>query len=460
MSYTEKPLPRGYNWRSSKWFILSTVAIALFAETFLYGFLVPILGDMLQNRLHVHPSKAQELTSAVLALHGTLAMFSAPIIGYFSDKNQNRKATLLLSLAWCIIGTGIVAGARSVPMLLLGRAMQGIAGSAVWIIGFATVADTINPNHMGFALSTMMSCANTGTIGGPAIAGLLLEVAGYWLTWSVPLVVLTIDFIARMCMIESPATPPSTPDGSLTETAGLLPSREEQQIPSKSRNLWGIILCNGRAMTCLLTIVMGTTMATSFDATLPLHVEERFGWGPSTTGLLFAGLVVPGILIGPVAGCLRDRVGAQIPTVICAIIQATMLGLMGIAGGDIPWASAQNMGKPLYAGCIVAIGTLRPFVTGIAPVELTATTKAMQERSPGIFGPKGGMSRIFSMMDVAASLGMMIGPIIGGSLKEMLGYKYMSWTWSFVYLILAALSVCFLGPQDTEKVPRSRSEEE
>lgn len=40
------------------------------------------------------------------------------------------------------------------------------------------------------------------------------------------------------------------------------------------------------------------------------------------------------------------------------------------------------------------------------------------------------MSRVFSMMDVADSLGMMIGPIIGGSLKEMVGYKCMSWTWS------------------------------
>jgi MFS family permease len=59
---------------------------------------------------------------------------------------------------------------------------------------------------------------------------------------------------------------------------------------------------------------------------------------------------------------------------------------------------------------------------------IPATGKAMQERSPGIFGSKGGMSRLFSMMDVSASLGTMIGPIIGGSLKQMFGYKYMSWT--------------------------------
>ncbi|KAJ5440645.1 Major facilitator superfamily domain general substrate transporter [Penicillium cf. griseofulvum] len=185
---------------------------------------------------------------------------------------------------------------------------------------------------------------------------------------------------------------------------------------------------------------MGITVSTSFDATLPLYVEEKFGWGPSTAGLLFAGLVVPGVFIGPVAGW------------------AIVLGLMGIAGSDIPWASAQNMGKPLYAACIVAIGTLMPFVSSIVPVELTVTAKAMQKRSPGIFGSKGGMSRLFSMMDVSASLGMMIGPIIGGSLKEMVGYKYMSWTWGLVSLFLAALAMRFFVLEDPDQAPCSEEE--
>ncbi|CAG8905880.1 unnamed protein product [Penicillium egyptiacum] len=385
---------------------------------------------MLQNRLHVQPSQAQELTSAVLALHGALAVISGPVIGHFADKSKGHKTTLLLSLGWCIVGTCMVACARSVPILLLGRVMQGIAGSAVWIVGFATVADTISPNHIGFAMSLMMSCANTGTISGPALAGLLLEATGYWITWSIPLLVLTVDFIARACMIESLSSPPSsTPHDSLTETASLLSSCEEQQILRDER-FWRIMLCDGRILTCLLIIISGTTVSTSFHATLPLHVEENFGWGPSTTGLLFAGLVVPGVLIGPVAGWVRDRIGTQRPAVVCSILQAIMLGLMGTAGSDIPWASAQAMGKPIYIASIIAIGTFRPFVSGIAPVELAATAKAIQEESPAIFGSEGGMSRVFSMLDVAASFGMMIGPIIGGSLKEMVGYKYMSWTWS------------------------------
>ena len=41
---TEKALPIGYNWRSSKWFILSTIAIALFA-----GLSAPIIIETTQH---------------------------------------------------------------------------------------------------------------------------------------------------------------------------------------------------------------------------------------------------------------------------------------------------------------------------------------------------------------------------------------------------------------------------
>ncbi|KAJ6189766.1 hypothetical protein N7519_004674 [Penicillium mononematosum] len=313
---------------------------------------------MLQNRLH-------ELTSAVLALHGALTVVSGPAIGHFADRQQGHKTALLLSLGWCIVGTCMVAGVQSVPILMLGRVLQGITGSAVRIVGFATVADTISPNHIDFAMSLMMSCTNTGTINGPALAGLLLEATGYWITWSIPLVVLIIDLIAPLSLLYAPQQ--SNRD---CISAFIL----EQLVP-RNGSFWRIMLRDGRVLTCLLIIISGTTASTSFHATLPLHVEEKFGWGPSATGFLFAGLVVPGVLIDPVAGWVRGRIGTQRPAVICSILQAIMIGLMGTAGSDVPWASAQSMGKPLYIASVIGICTFRSFVSGIAPLELMSNSR-------------------------------------------------------------------------------------
>ncbi|KAJ5373245.1 Tetracycline resistance protein TetA/multidrug resistance protein MdtG [Penicillium concentricum] len=468
--FYSEPTPIGYKWRSSKWFILSTITIALFAETFLYGFLVPILGYMFQSRLHIDPSETQKFTSAVLALHGAVSVISGPIIGHFADKSPNRKAPLLLSLLACIIGTVMIAGAPSVPILFIGRVMQGIAASAVWIVGFATIADTVDEANIGTVMGLTMSIVNLGMIGGPAVSGLLLEATGYWVTWLTPLLILTVDLIARLVMLESPPienTPKDSPSQSkpssqleadveetleTSETTSLLSPRQDSQIPSIAANFWRIMLCDARVLTVLLVIISGTTVGTSFHATLPLHVRETFGWGPGKTGFLFSCLIAPGLLLGPLAGWIRDRVGIRPPAVVALILQAVLQGLLGIAGSNrFSWANAQNWGETIYVASIMAIGATRPFMTGIGPTELTVAVKSHQEKNPGIFGPKGGLSRVFSMMEVAASLGMTIGPIIGGYLKEMVGYDYMSWTWSLLYLILAILVMSFLGSKNPDE---------
>ncbi|KAJ5737062.1 uncharacterized protein N7483_002187 [Penicillium malachiteum] len=425
--------PMGYTWRSSKAFVLATIAVALYAETFLYGFLVPLLGDMLEHRLNVPPSKTQGVTSTVLAIHGALGVLSGPIIGHFSDRFPKRKVPLLLSLGVCIAGTYTVAAARSVPILLLGRVLQSVAGSAVWIIGFATIADTVSPDNMGSAMGLVMSFANSGTICGPAIAGLLYEAVNYWVLWSVPLLVLILDLVARLLMIGRPSGIPSASSKSnshASEATRLLPSLGDQEASSGTRSFWCSLLCNGRILMCLLITFSSVTVSTSLYATLPLYIQDRFEWGPSYAGLLFAGLAVPGILMGPFAGWVRDRVGARYPATIGAILQAFFLGLSGIAGTDIfSWSGVKTGGKEMYSASLIAIGIFRPFVSGIAPAELTAAAKRIQKHAVSS-GGEDGVSRVIAMMDVAASLGMMIGPIAGGLLNAQLGYEYMSLTWS------------------------------
>lgn len=61
---------------------------------------------------------------------------------------------------------------------------------------------------------------------------------------------------------------------------------------------------------------------------------------------------------------------------------------------------------------------------------LIAAAKRIQAKSTVSSGDQDGVSRVIAMMDVAASLGMMIGPIAGGLLNAKLGYESMSLTWS------------------------------
>lgn len=105
----EHPQPVGYRWRSSRFFILCTVSTALFAETFLYGYLVPILAHMLEVRLRIDPSQTQQYITTLLSIHGFLTVVAAPVIAHFVDKTPSRKGPLLIALTACLIGTILVA---------------------------------------------------------------------------------------------------------------------------------------------------------------------------------------------------------------------------------------------------------------------------------------------------------------------------------------------------------------
>lgn len=339
---------------------------------------------MLRERLHLDQARIQELTSLVLAVHGIVSVVSGPVIGHFADKISNRKLPLLCSLFACIFGTGMVAGATSLPVLFTGRVMQGIAGSSVWIIGLATVADTVGGDNMGKVEGIMMSFLYGGLIGGPCIAGWLLEYVGYWPTWSLPLLLLIFDFIARLVMIENRAVQtssieleaPSKVDGS---TSPSLSPREDTPTRYPAENFWRIILTDVRALTAIFVAVSANTVSTSFHATLPLHVQETFGWGSGKSGSLFACLIMPTLVVSPVAGWLRDCVGVRYPASASAVFQAAMLGILGLAGTDLlPWTSAQSGGGALYTGCILAIGAARPFTANVGPVELSCEWYLLQ----------------------------------------------------------------------------------
>ncbi|KAI9368044.1 major facilitator superfamily domain-containing protein [Aspergillus egyptiacus] len=454
-------VPWGFQWRSSKSFIVACMTIALFSDTFLYGYIVPILSYMLEDRLQLDSSRTQSLTSAILAIHGAVAIVTSPIIGHFADQFSNRKTSLLYSLSASLVGTILVACAPSLWMLFLGRVLQGISASAIWIVGLATIANAVGEEHMGKIMGVVNSFLTAGVILGPVVSGLLLRVAGYWGTWVAPLVVLGLDMIARLVMIESPQEPKAvdsasaastttSPSEAISEDTALLAEENAAavtgyQSTSSTGNIpdlakhdadlsttsafYHAMLTNGRVVSALLISSAASSVLTSFEATLPLHVRDVFGWGPSVTGAMFFCLEIPSVFMGPLSGWVRDRVGVRMPTTLGLVALAPLLWLLGVPGDEkFPWASADTRGYIIYVACMFGIGAVSPFLSGVGILELTAVIKEYSAKNPNIFGPNGGYSRAYSICDVAAAVAMMLGPIISGSLHQLIGYYYMNLT--------------------------------
>ncbi len=52
--------------------------------------------------------------------------------------------------------------------------------------------------------------------------------------------------------------------------------------------------------------------------------------------------------------------------------------------------------------------------------------EALEKEDPGIFGPNGGYSRLYSIQGVAYTIGMLVGPELAGLLTNRAGYNVMT----------------------------------
>jgi MFS family permease len=292
----------------------------------------------------------------------------------------------------------------AVPILFIGRIIQAISGSATWIASFAMLVENAEPERRGQTLALAMAFITCGTVSGPAVAGTVFQLSGYWAAWSVPIALLGLDSIARLLMVESeseqspldntdedcpecPASPqesdsllnsPTATEGYKTMQQPLSKtaitqvtirsvsssnsfrdpwSDEPIPLPTPVPTFYRTMLSNPRALAALANTLGQSLIVAGFDTTLPLFLRNTFGWGSMPVGLIFLGLEGPKIILGPIVGGVRDRWGCRIPTVLGWSIVAPFLMLLALFGRpELSWAASGFRGEVLVVGCVAGIG--------------------------------------------------------------------------------------------------------
>lgn len=257
-------------------------------------------------------------------------------------------------------------------MLCLGRALQAIAGSGAWIVCLAILAENAGKNDVGKVMGLSMSIVMSGTVGGPIIAGALLEWLGYWPAWAVPLGILLLDSILRLVVIEP--SPHADPVQDQTSPAHLRETENSENSPLLSpvgetpkvrlRGFYNTMLHDIRVWGSLINTATYSAIVSGFNTTLPIHLRRIFGWGSLQVGLMFFILQVPLIFFSPLSGWLRDRVGLRFPTTVgWALFIPLLLGL-GVPGSDLSGAIDLDIEKKIFVSSIAAIGLVLPLIQG------------------------------------------------------------------------------------------------
>jgi len=369
---------------------LIVVTIAIFTDMLVYGLVVPIL-----------PSYAtlfnisQTSVGLLYASYAIALFFATPFFGVLSDK-IGRKGPLL----WGLIGLGgstlFFAFANSYKMLLIARSLQGIAAAITWTAGLALLADLYPSEERGRVMGLALSGMSLGTLLGPTIGGWLFQIGGYQLPFLIAAGIVLFDGILRIVLIKD------------------VPHQKTESIFASLK-----IVKNPQILVMSSIIILGATIPCILESTYPLFLDSKLHFSPLTIGLLFA---IPTLCYGitaPFIGKFSSRIGNFKVMIFGLILSSAFFPLL-------VYPTSLWFIMPLMALIGIGMGlTLTPSLPEFANISQKSGTN-----SYGV---------VYSIYNMAYSVGMMLGPIIASVFTDLIGIKITYFALSFAIIIYSLL---------------------
>jgi MFS family permease len=358
------PFPSGFGT------IWTTVALDLIG----FGIVLPILP------LYAERFGASATTIGILmATFSVAQLLLAPVWGRVSDR-VGRKPVILISLFGTAAGSFLTGAAGSLPLLFLGRLVDGASGASV-SVAQAAVADVAAPEDRPRLLGLLSAAFGVGFVAGPAI-GALAALGGPHVPFYLAGCLALVNGLVAIRRL--PETAPARGDSMSTRR------HEAHKLSRDVRSdLWRLAICAFAA----------TSAFAGFEATFALFGEDRFDLTLSSIGFVFAGIglflvLVQATLVQPVVqrlgpgGTLRAGLGLNI------------VGLLLLAVA-VQWVVLVAALAALIVGQGLTTPTLASLVAGRSPAERRGHALGLQQMSAG--------------------LGRVLGPIMAGVLFQHIG---------------------------------------
>ena len=328
------------------------------------------------------------------AVYPLCIFLAAPILGQLSDR-IGRRPVLSISIAGTAVGYIIFAigiSTKSLPLLFLGRALDGITGGNL-AVAQAAIGDVSTDENRAKNFGLVGAAFGLGFILGPYIGGRLsapntsfyrLFTTPSWFGATTP-----FWFAAGLSALNATAVLLTFPE-TLKHR-----STEKLDFTRAIRNV-GIGFSSPRLRVPLLTAFLWGGGFTFFTTFFGVYVKNRFGFSQSKTGDYFAivGLFIAltqGVIVGIVAKKLADYRILR----FSIAIQAVVLGVYAVISSS----------KMLY----LFIPVLALF-QGLSQANISSLMSRSAE--PGRQGEAMGIfSSISSLAQVPASI--LVGYIAG-----------------------------------------------
>lgn len=194
-------------------------------------------------------------------------------------------------------------------------------------------------------------------------------------------------------------------------------------------------------MALVLAFVQASLIAL-FDATIPTEAQELFDFSSLQAGLLFIATDVPYLILGPLGGWAVDRFGTKPVAVIGFAYLVPTLVLLRLPSAELLDGSKNVI---LYSAILALNGVGLAIISAPSVVEASDVVQKYDKANPGFFGENGPYAQLYGFNSVFFNLGLTIGPLVAGALKDSIGYGNMNLVFAVASGVTAILSFFLVG---------------
>ncbi|MDR7540648.1 MAG: MDR family MFS transporter [Armatimonadota bacterium] len=305
-----------------------------------------------------------ELYAWVVASYSLTLTAATPLFGGLADR-YGRRPVYLLGVATFLAGSALCGAARSMPELVLFRAVQGVGGGALLPVAITIVGDLFSLEERARVQGLFSGVWGVASVVGPSLGGFLVDRGSWrWIFYAnLPLGLVTLWVVARKYR-----EPPVRVEGRVDVVGAAL------LVACVVVGLWSLERASsapGLVLSGLLAAAFVAWESRSPHPVVPLRLfRNRLVSAASVTGFLvgaalFGSLYYVPLFVQGVQGRGPTEAGAVLTPLMLAWTAASSLGgrlalrfgfrRVAVAGGVL-----------LVAGFTVLVGM--PAAASAAPV--------------------------------------------------------------------------------------------
>ena len=385
-------------------------------------------------------------------------LISVPLMAKLSDV-FGRRTIYVLDVSLFAFGSLIVALSPALPVMLVGRAVQGLGAGGVFPVASAVIGDTFPPEKRGSALGLIGAVFGIAFLVGPIIAGVVL----YFLSWhwlfvvNLPIAAIVIVMALRTLPGARPTQQREFDLLGMAILAVLLASLtfginqlDTAHVGSSlaTLNVWPFLLLaavlvpvfvfvesrtvnplirlslfKSRQVSLISLVAVGAGLGEASLVFVPVLVVSAFGVTSSTASFMLLPAVLAMAVGSPTAGRMLDRRGSRV--VLLAGTLLTMAGMFVVA------FLSTNIVFFYVAAILVGLGLGALLGAPLRYVMLNESPASERASAQGI-------------MTLNSSMGQLLGGAVVGAVAASLGGGVSGYTTAFLVVGLVMLVMVLL----------------